>query len=83
MPLHEYITADGGIVEILQGTKWTEVPSSWKRVITCGSVATSGGVKEKSTSQQVKEGYYKAECKDGSRFKSTHSKSKIKAAWGW
>lgn len=82
MPLHEYVTADGRIVEILQGAKATKVPSSWKRIISAVSFST-GSVKEQGMSEKVKAGYYKRECEGGSRFASKYSKNQIKTAWGW
>ena len=72
---------NGRIVEIVESSQ-TVIPKGWKRLMSIGSFST-GSVKEQGMSESVKAGYYKRECEDGSRFKSSYSKKKIKAAWGW
>ena len=81
MPIHEYEMPNGRIVEIVESSQ-TVIPNGWKRLMSIGSFST-GSVKEQGMSESVKAGYYKRECEDGSRFKSSYSKKKIKAAWGW
>lgn len=81
MPIHEYEMPNGRIVEIVESSQ-TVIPKGWKRLMSIGSFST-GSVKEQGMSESVKAGYYKRECEDGSRFKSSYSKKKIKAAWGW
>lgn len=82
MPLHEYLTANGRVVEVLHGTEPTKVPDSWKRIISAVSFST-GSVKEQGMSEKVKAGFYRNECESGSRFRSKYSKKQIKTAWGW
>ena len=82
MPIREYMTEDGGIVEFLQGFKDTSTPKGLKKLISSASFST-GSVREESLPDRMKKAYYKKECDLGSRFKSSYSKSTVKKAWGW
>lgn len=82
MPIREYETEDGEIVEVLQGSQEQAVPAGWKKIISSGSFST-GSVRERTMGDSIRKGYYKAECQSGSRFKSRFSAKAIKKAWGW
>lgn len=81
MPIREYLTPTGSIIEVIDGDG-TVLPRGSKRLMSCGSFST-GSVREENMSDKVKAGYYKKECDTGSQFKSRFSKKQIKAAWGW
>ncbi len=82
MPIREYENEDGEIVEILHGAQEVTIPAGWRKVISAGSFST-GSVREETMGDKIKKGYYKEECKSGSRFKSQFSTKSIKKAWGW
>lgn len=82
MPIREYETEDGEIVEVLHGASEQAVPAGWKKVISAGSFST-GSVRQETMADSIKKGYYKAECTKGSQFKSRFSAKAIKKAWGW
>ena len=82
MPIREYVTDGGELVEVLQGSGDSSVPKGWKKLISSASFST-GSVREESLPDKMKKAYYKKECDLGSRFKSSYSKSTVKKAWGW
>jgi hypothetical protein len=45
--------------------------------------AVTGVAQSPNMASQVKAGYYKKECLEGSRFASQYSKKTIKKAWGF
>lgn len=82
MPIREYVTESGELVEVLHGAREVLIPSGWRKVISKASFST-GSVREETMSDKMKKGYHKAECANGSRFKSRFSVKSIKRAWGW
>lgn len=57
----------------VEGVRWRRNPVS--------SFSATGFAKEEQLKDKVKRGYYKQECREGSRFASSFSKSEIRKAW--
>ena len=89
MPIYSFASKDGELIEEI-------VPSGTKRVTRGGvdyarSIGSEGfsltgqAVGIPSQAEQVKDGYYKLEQKEGSRFlrQSQFSTKQIKRAWGF
>tara|TARA_R100000808_G_scaffold5508_1_gene16709 strand:- start:1665 stop:1925 length:261 start_codon:yes stop_codon:yes gene_type:complete len=85
MPLYTFISKGGESIEEL-------VPSNTKSIQRNGTVYFRGKLPEqfsfsgrnlaKSFSDRIKRGYYAEECAQGSGFRSSYSKKKIRKAWG-
>jgi len=85
MPIYTFKSRDGETLEEL-------VPSNTRQIEREGKLylrnelpeafAVTGQVRQKSFKDNMRSGYYKAECSEGARFRSDYSKSKIKKVWG-
>ena len=86
MPLYTFESESGEVVERLvpMGTEALDISGvKFDRTSSPQSFAYTGNaVGTLSQKEQVKDGYYKLECSQGSRFKSSYSKETIKKAWG-
>jgi hypothetical protein len=85
MPLYTFINGKGETREELvsHNTKSIQVDGkSWDRVAVehVGVVGVAREPDDQKT--QIRKGYYEAECRGGSRFKSSYSKKQIKKIWG-
>ena len=89
MPLHDFKNDSGNIIECLvpKGTDTVDVDGVvyTKTNGPSGFAMVGKAVGIKPQKDQVKEGYYGLECKEGSRFlrQSTFSTKQIKKAWGF
>tara|TARA_R110000824_G_scaffold29442_2_gene97953 strand:+ start:1946 stop:2209 length:264 start_codon:yes stop_codon:yes gene_type:complete len=86
MPLYTFESESGEVVEklvptgtdalLIEGVKFSRTSSPQSFAYTGNAVGML------SQKEQVKDGYYKLECSQGSRFKSSYSKETIKKTWG-
>ena len=86
MPLYTFESESGEVVEkvvpmgtsrlAIGGEKYSRKTEPVRFAYTGRAVGVA------SQTEQVKDGYYKLECEQGSRFKSSFSKKTIKQAWG-
>ena len=89
MPLYNFANDKGSIIECLvpSGTDTVDVDGvTYIRSNDPTGFSMPGkAVGIKPQEDQVKEGYYNMECKEGSRFlrQSTFSTKQIKKAWGF
>ena len=88
MPLFEFENSEGDTIERLvpRNRKTVKVDGVVYTKVTArqGFAMTGGAVGLPPQKDQVKDGYYKLECIEGSRFlkKSLFSTKQIKRAWG-
>ena len=89
MPLHDFRNNSGNIIECLvpKGTDTVDVDgvTYTKTNGPTGFAMPGKAVGIPAQEDQVKAGYHKLECDEGSRFlkKSTFSTKQIKKAWGF
>ena len=89
MPLYSFESERGDVVEQLVpiGTERIDIDGNeyTRQSAPEGFAVTGIAVGIPSQAEQVKDGYYKLEQKDGSRFlkKSTFTTKQIKKAWGF
>ena len=89
MPLFEFENSEGDTIERLvpKNRKIVKVDGVVYTKVTApqGFAMTGVAVGLPPQKDQVKDGYYKLECSEGSRFlkKSTFSTKQIKKAWGF
>ena len=89
MPLFEFENSEGDTIERLvpRNRKIVKVDGVVYTKVTApqGFAMTGVAVGLPPQKDQVKDGYYKLECSEGSRFlkKSTFSTKQIKKAWGF
>lgn len=81
MPCYVYEDDDGNrIEEVRPVTERDQAPPGFKRIAVPDSLNIAGCAKNPREKTAL-DGYYKQECKMGSKFKSRHSPEAIKRAW--
>ena len=83
MPLYVYENGEGNKIEELRLFKDRDrCPDGYKRVLNPQPISYTGTVSDPTDMRNsVLKGYYKHECKHGSRWSSEFSKNQIKTAW--
>jgi len=85
MPLYTFKNSKGETREELVSHNTKSIKRDgepWNRVAVeaVGAVGIAREPDDQKT--QIRKGYYAAECRGGSRFKSNYSKKQIKKIWG-
>ena len=88
MPIYSFVSEGGEVVEDIVTPKTTRITRDgvdYKRCIANEGFTVANQVKIPSQAEQVKGGYYKLECDEGSRFqRQSHFTTKeIMIAWGF
>ena len=88
MPIYTFVSEGGEVVEDIVPPKTTRITRDgvdYKRCIANEGFTVANQVKTPSQAEQVKGGYYKLECDEGSRFQrqSQFTTKQIKKAWGF
>ena len=88
MPVYQYHdTANGGVVELERRVdERDEVPAHLKRFsvpqkLVLVGVGESAPEPGSDHVKNIMRGYYKYECRNGSRFKSSYSPDQVRRAW--
>jgi len=88
MPIYSFVSKDGEMIEeiVSSGTKRVNRGGvDYDRSIASEGFSVPGAGSIPSQAEQVKDGYYKLEQKEGSRFmrQSQFTTKQIKKAWGF
>ena len=88
MPIYSFVSEDGEVVDeiVPNGTdRLTIDGKDYRRSLADEGFTVANQVKIPSQAEQVKGGYYKLECDEGSRFQrqSQFTTKQIKKAWGF
>lgn len=83
MPLYEYRTESGDVVERCVPVEERDCQLGLDRITVPARVRTLCNTltPDQVTSNKTLRGYYNEECKHGSRFQSSFTKEQIKQAW--
>jgi hypothetical protein len=88
MPVYQYHdTANGGVVELERRVdERDKVPANLKRFsvpqkLVLVGVGESAPEPGSDHVKNIMRGYYKYECRNGSRFKSSYSPDQVRRAW--
>ena len=88
MPVYQYHdTANGGVVELERRVdERDQVPAHLKRFsvpqkLVLVGVGESAPEPGSDHVKNIMRGYYKYECRNGSRFKSSYSPDQVRRAW--
>ena len=84
MPLYVYRNERGQTVEMVKSVgNRDDAPDGFKRETAPQSIfVANGAIPPTDMKSNVMKGYYRDECENGSRRKSSYSPRQIKAAWG-
>ena len=89
MPVYQYHdTANGGVVELERRVaERDKVPANLKRFsvpqkLVLVGVGESAPEPGSDHVKNIMRGYYKYECRNGSRFRSSYSPDQVRRAWG-
>jgi hypothetical protein len=84
MPIYVYKDEHGHAVELVRSVSERDnAPAGFRRVTAPQSIfVANGAMSPIDMKTNVMKGYYKDECENGSRRKSSYTPKQIKAAWG-
>lgn len=83
MPVYVYQDGKGNRVELVKPVNERDnAPGGFKRITVPDRVfVPAGALPPTDMRSNIMKGYYKQECREGSRFKSSYTPKQIKAAW--